>query len=192
MSGTAVLQMATGDTSTSAVMDSGSFASIPAGSQVRLRSASGAPMSAMIYVAVRAEARDVAILAGAGDSAKQQGTLSVLWSGSSYSMTSKTDHRFARLVLTPGDTIELTPTPGTQLLLGVDTGIIEIGVTGGNVELLGPDRWPAPAEGIVEVGASHAANIPGSGTVHVRNVTDAPVTLVLVAIEQVGVPDGGI
>jgi hypothetical protein len=93
-------------------------------------------------------------------------------------------HRAARIVLPVGGAIELTRSPDVDLLLGGDAGVIEVGSAGGRVAVLGEDRWAVIAEDVVQIDASHAASISGDGTVFVRNVSDAPVSLVLISIER--------
>ena len=185
-SGSAILRISSNGVSAPVTLEPGSFASIPSGVHVRLRSADRNPVSVVIYFVTRIGASDVPLPAGGP---APQVARAILWSGPYYWSQSPTMHRPARIVLPVGSVIELTSTPNTDLLLGGDTGMIEIGKTGGSVVVLGEDRWPVISEGIVQLDASHAASVNGDGTVFVRNMSDTPVTLVLISIEQVPISE---
>jgi hypothetical protein len=94
-------------------------------------------------------------------------------------------------VLPVGAAVNLAPPPDAELLLASNAGGIEVGSAGGSVAVLGADRWPVTAEGIVQLDANQAASISGGDGVFVRNMADTPVALLLMVIEEVATPGGG-
>lgn len=177
-------------TSAPVVLEPGSFTSIPHGARVRLRSADGHPVSAVLYAASKIAPSSSSLPVGnLYDEEAFADSLNVLWSGPIYWSQSATIHRSARIVLPVGSVIELVPSPGADLLLGGDAGMIEIGSARATVMVLGDDRWPVITEGVVQLDANHAATISGEGIVSVRNLSDVPVSLVLISIEKAPVSE---
>ena len=188
-SGSAILQISHGNgTDAPVVLERGSFASIPNGVRARLRSADGNPVSIAIYVAAKIGPSSASLPVGDLDGGAPAASLKVLWTAPHYWSQSATVHRPAQIVLPVGGAIELTRPPGADLLLAGDAGVIQVGIAGGSVAVLGEDRWPVTSESVVQIDASHAASISGDGTVFVRNMSDAPVTLVLISIEKAPIP----
>ncbi len=184
-SGSAILQITRGSEAPApVVLQQGSITKIPNGLQARLRSADGKPLSVVIYVVTRSGPADGSLPAGGVASVATGGSHTVLWSGPLYWTQSATVHRPAWIVLPAGEGIELTRLPGSDLLIGVDAGVIEVGVAGGGIEILGEDRWPVSFEGVVEMDENQAGSISGDGAVFVRNTSDTPVTLVLISIKK--------
>ena len=187
-SGSAMLQIALGNGANApVVLEPGSFTSIPNGARVRLRSADGNPVSVVIYVASKLGPSSASLPVGDLDREAPAATMQVLWSATHYWTQSATVHRPARIVLPVGGAIELTRALDSDLLLAGDAGVIEVGSAGGSVAMLGEDRWPVESEDIVQLDASHAASVSGDGTVFVRNLSDVPVSLVLISIEKAAV-----
>ncbi len=187
-SGSVMLQVSSGsEADAPVILEPGSFAPIASGVRARLRSADGNPVSVVIYSAVRTEASDLSLAMRAQDVAKQGGTLSVLWRGPLYWSQSATLHRPARIVLPIGGEVELTPPTEANVMVGITAGAIEIAVSGGKVEALGENGWPLDLGSFAQIDAGHAALIGGEGTIFLRNISDVPVTLVLVSIEKASV-----
>jgi hypothetical protein len=169
----------------------GELVSIPSGAQARLRSVDGNPASVLVYLATHVGASDIPLPVQWGNGAGLEHARTVLWNGQLLWQGTDISHQPVRLVLPVGGAVNLTPPLGAELLLASDMGGIEVGSVGGSVSVLGADRWPVRAEGIVRLDASQAASISEGGGVFVRNMADAPVSLLVMVIEETVTPGGG-
>ena len=182
--GTLALNILVDGRSASTVMlENGEFVAIPDRSRVRLRISVGSTASVVIYQATRLAAVDTGQSGLAASGSAQGGVSSVMWSGSRYWAASDTLHRPARIVLPAHGEIRLTRPAGSVLLVGANAAGIDIEAPGGDVTVLGKDRWPMVVDGPVALDATRAGWIQNDGAVLLRNETDRPITLMLVSIE---------
>ena len=180
----------TGTTSASRSV-TGELVSIPSGAQARLRSADGEPASVVVYLATHVGASDIPLPVQWGNGAGLEHARTVLWNGQLLWQGTDISHQPVRIVVPVGGAVNLTPPLDAELLLASDVGGVEVGSAGGSVAVLGADRWPVTAEGIVQLDASQAASISGGDGVIVRNMADTPVALLVMVIEEVPSPGGG-
>jgi len=179
----------TGGAESSVVLEKGTFTSIPAGAQVRMRVAVGSTASVVIYQVTRMAASDVAQPGLGTGEADQGGASSVLWKGLRAWADSDTLHRVAWVVLPARGEITLTRPADSVLLVGALAAGIEVAGPDGRVTVLGEDRWPMMVDGPVALDAMHAAWIDSDGDVVLRNETNLPLTLMLVSIEPAPIAD---
>jgi hypothetical protein len=172
-----------GRSASTVILENGEFVSIPDKARVRLRISVGSTASVVIYQATRLAASDTGQSGSAASGSAQGGVSSVMWNGSRYWAASDTLHRPARIVLPAHGEIRLTRPVGSVLLVGANASGIDVEAPGGDVTVLGKDRWPMVVDGPVALDATRAGWIENDGAVLLRNVTDHPITLMLVSIE---------
>jgi hypothetical protein len=186
---------------TAVSLDAGMAMAIPAEASQRLRSVNRNGVTVLLYsapanpppnfysppgTAPNSSAPAVDIF----DGPDAEMTQAVLWQGTLAEVGWDRVHRAGRLALPAGAVVDLVPAPGTFVIVSVDDGAIEIGAPGGTISTLGADQARVESGPGVPIDAAHAAFVDANGEISLRNTSEHPVALLLIAIDPTPVaPD---
>lgn len=174
-------------------LERGAAVPVAAGDRVQIRSANGETVTALVYALMGNDVAEVAPAVDATDARSRGVTQTMLWSGPFPHSEESAAHRLGTLMLPTGMEAKLTGVAGATLLLAIESGAIEIAAPGGAVSVLGEDLWVAAYANFAAIDARRAASIARAGAITLRNVSEHPVTIVLVVIRiaaQSGPPIG--
>jgi redox-sensitive bicupin YhaK (pirin superfamily) len=176
------------------MLDAGMAMPIPAPASQRLRVAGGEDATVLIYlapanvpitsyapqgIAPKTNALAMDIIDGQNAGVSQ----TVLWQGNLAEVGWDRVHHGGRLVLPAGEAVELVPEPHTLVLVSIDGGSIEISTPDGTISTLGADSAPETSEGVARIDAAHGAFIDTDGGISLRNSSEQPVAVLLIAID---------
>lgn len=164
-------------------LDLGSATSVTSAARIELRSADEEPVTALVYALMRRGATDVRHPTSKLHAWPEEATQSLLWSGVSPRANEGTMHRLARIVLEAGNEIRVAGAMDATLVLAIDSGTIELVAPGGSISILGEDFWPVEHANFASIDAKHSASLTGASAVTLRNVSERPVTIMLVVIK---------
>jgi hypothetical protein len=182
-SGAALLQISTRERMADPVeLPAGTVRAIAHGDRARLRAADGGSASVLLYRASREVAYKDAQPMRVPPRANEPDVATLLWRGLLGWTNVESIHRPARLVLPAGSSIELSRPAGSALLIGADSGLVEVQIPGGGVETVEPGRLPKRSEGMTQIDASRAGWIVSDGDVTLWNRSDQPVALTMIVI----------
>jgi mannose-6-phosphate isomerase-like protein (cupin superfamily) len=183
-----------GQEATTEMLEEGMAMAIPAAATHRLRAVSGEDVIVCVYSApanppanpyapqgmspnTNALARDVF------DEDDGSVTQTMLWQGNLAEVGWDRLHHGGRLELPAGETVDLVPDPHTLVLVSIDRGSVEISTPGGTISTLGVDSIPEEWDGAARIDAAHGAFIDADDTISLRNSSEQPVAVLLIAID---------
>ncbi len=161
----------------------GEFVAFSSGVQVGLRSVDG-PVTALLLLTAPTPAADVLHQRVTLTEMTQGVSRSTLWTGLLSESDSITRYRPGRIVLPPNATLELRHAQGIDTLIAIDGGDLDIWSPESTITLLGSNQWPKEYTGAAQLDAGHAGAIVATESVTVRNLSDRPVALLVIAIER--------
>jgi hypothetical protein len=161
----------------------GEFVAFSSGVQVGLRSVDG-PVTALLLLTAPTPAADVLHQRVTLTEMTQGVSRSTLWTGLLSESDSITRYRPGRIVLPPNATLELRHAQGIDTLIAIDGGDLDIWSPASTITLLGSNQWPKEYTGAAQLDAGHAGAIVATESVTVRNLSDRPVALLVIAIER--------
>lgn len=159
------------------------FVTFSAATQIQLRSIDG-PVTAVLFVTESVRSADVSQTPVVLPEVAQGVTRTVLWSGPFSGIDSITRYRPASMVLPANATVELLHPMGIDVLLAIDGGALDLKTPDGTITLLGSDQWPKASTGGAQLDAGHAGLVVANERVVLRNATDRPIALFVIAIER--------
>ena len=84
----------------------------------------------------------------------------------------------------PNATLDLRHAQGIDTLIAIDGGVLDLWSPEGTISLLGSDQWLKEYTGAAQLDAGHAGAIVAPEAVTVRNRSDQPIALFVIAIER--------
>ena len=174
--------MSSGDDPTR--LQPGDFVAFSSEEQIRLRSVDDGPVTALLFLTEPARAVDVTNQAATLMEIAQGVSRSILWTGLLSESDSVTRYRPGRIVLPPNATLELRHAQGIDTLIAIDGGVLDLWSPESTITLLGSDQWPKEYIGAAQLDAGHAGAILAAETVALRNLSDRPIALLVIAIER--------
>jgi hypothetical protein len=163
----------------------GDFAAFSGEERVRLRSVDG-PVTALLFITAPAPVpvENVPYQWVTLTETTQGVSRSTLWTGLLAESDSITRYRPGRIVVPPNATLELRHAQGIDTLIAIDGGVLELWSPASSITLLGSNQWLKEYTGAAQLDAGHAGAIVASETVTLRNLSDRPVALLVIAIER--------
>jgi len=166
------------------LLEAGDFVAFSEGSQVKLQSVDGDSVTALLFLTAPVRGADVSHQAATLAEIAQGVSRSILWAGLLSETDSITRYRPGRIVLPPKTTLDLRHAQGIDMLIAIDGGVLELWSPESTITLLGSNQWLKEYTGAAQLDAGHAGAIVASETVTLRNLSDRPVALLIVAIER--------
>ena len=166
-----------------APLQPGEFVGFSKKERVRLRAVDG-PVTALLFLTAPVPAADLPRQWVTLNETAQGVSRSILWTGLLSESDSITRYRPGRIVLPPNATLELRHAQGIDTLIAIDGGVLDLWAPESTITLLASDQWPKKYTGAAQLDAGHAGAIVAPEKVTVRNPTDQPIVLFVIALER--------